>query len=279
MRLPSRPFFLIVPAFALLFTTACSKEPSEHPLASTPRSDAPNQTTTPALTQAPPNTTTPSAQDVPAQTGLAVTPAGAPNGAVATSSPTVSNSQSELATLIPGLPGPIENAAWATSMTRLDMVTGPVPISWQQVSQTSSGMEKIAFNILAPDGGIPARLSVFSFPEAAGNTVEANIRRWRSQFRTQDGAPAEPSRLTIKTTGGLATTIVSLEGSYTGMGSSTAKPQQMMLVAITKTPSGTEFIRLLGPKKAVSSAAAQYRWLIQNLALVPSNSSISNTTN
>lgn len=125
--------------------------------------------------------------------------------------------------------------------------TKPATWLWQPPKRS---MRKANYLIPGRNGSEPAELIVTHFPEAPGNTPEANIQRWTSQFRSADGGPAkaEVERLTVE---GMPVTLMEINGEYMGMGGAWHKADQRMIVAMVQAPAGSVFIKLLGPDDTV----------------------------
>jgi hypothetical protein len=115
----------------------------------------------------------------------------------------------------------------------------------------------------APEGAEPAELVIMSFPEAAGNTREANIARWTSQFRADD-LPPQPEVTELE---GVAfpTTLVELRGEYLGMGGGWHKANYVMLVAMIASPDGSVFIKLLGDAATVDGSREALMRMLEGL--------------
>lgn len=140
---------------------------------------------------------------------------------------------------------------------------GPKPASWLWQPPKRS-MRKANYTIPGRNGEEPAELIVTHFPEAKGNTPEANIRRWTAQFRSNGGGPAKADveEFTVQD---MPVVLVELEGEYMGMGGAWHKPNQRMIVCMVKAPAGSVFIKLIGPDETVVINRPQYMELIRGL--------------
>ena len=137
----------------------------------------------------------------------------------------------------------------------------PTTWLWQPPKRS---MRKANYLIPGRNGGEPAELIVTHFPEAPGNTPEANISRWTSQFRSVDGGPAkaETTRMTVGT---MPVTLLEIHGEYMGMGGAWHKADQRMLVSMIQAPAGSVFIKLLGPDDTVLANRDAYMEFIRGL--------------
>lgn len=137
----------------------------------------------------------------------------------------------------------------------------PTTWLWQPPKRS---MRKANYLIPGRNGGEPAELIVTHFSEAPGNTPEANISRWTSQFRSTDGGPA-PAETTTMTVGTMPVTLMEIHGEYMGMGGAWHKADQRMLVSMVQAPAGSVFVKLLGPDDTVLANKDAYIEFIQGL--------------
>jgi hypothetical protein len=115
----------------------------------------------------------------------------------------------------------------------------------------------------APEGAEPAELVITHFPEAAGNTRDANIARWSSQFRADDLPPQ--AEVTEITAGTMPATLVELQGEYLGMGGGWHKADYAMVVAMVDSDQGSIFIKLLGDAETVDATRDTFMALVEGL--------------
>jgi hypothetical protein len=140
----------------------------------------------------------------------------------------------------------------------------------------------------AEAGTRPMRAATYSVPAAAGDseggecvayyfgptqggTVDANIKRWISQFQDASGQPPKNAELKKKTVHGLPVTTIDASGTYTGMGgpmaaSKTAKPGYRMLGAIVEGPQGSVFFKFTAPAKTVAANQRAFDQMIASVA-------------
>ena len=127
------------------------------------------------------------------------------------------------------------------------------------------------------EGSRPMRAATYSVPPAAGDKdsgecvvyffgqgqgggVDANLERWKGQFRGPDGKP--PAAKTAKrTVNGLAVTTIETAGDYAGMGGA-SKSGYRMLGAIVENPGGNIFLKFTGPAKTVTANQAKFEQLL-----------------
>jgi hypothetical protein len=144
--------------------------------------------------------------------------------------------------------------------------TTRAPESWR-VQTPSSSFRLAQFAVPGPSGD--AECVFFYFGPGQGGSVDANIARWQSQFRSADGTPVQPKveRIAVSE---MPVTLVELAGSYArniGMGPAGAEnPDQMMRVAIIEMPQGNLIIQLYGPREAVGPQRAAFDAMVRALS-------------
>jgi hypothetical protein len=139
----------------------------------------------------------------------------------------------------------------------------PKPTTWLWQPPKRS-MRKANYIIPGRNGEEPAELIVTHFAESSGNTADANVRRWKSQFRSNDGGPAKADVQTF-VVNEMPVTLVEIHGEYMGMGGAWHKPNHRMLVSIVQAPVGSVFIKMLGPNETVLEHQDAYVAMIKGL--------------
>jgi hypothetical protein len=142
------------------------------------------------------------------------------------------------------------------------------PASWKKAEKIDQ-MRQAQLAIAAVEGdGYPGELVVFAFPGAAGG-VDANVERWRSQFRGKDG---EPPKAEVKTVPGQNVNVsrVEIAGDYEpprfpGRPAQPARANARLLGAIVITEETGYFIRLIGPDKTVKSITGDFDKLVHSI--------------
>lgn len=108
-----------------------------------------------------------------------------------------------------------------------------------------------------------AELIISVFVAGDGGPIDANIARWKGQFRQGDSAP-EP-KLADKEVGPLKVKFVELEGDYLAMGAPAAKQGFAQIGAIVQASGRNVFFRLIGPKETVEANRADFMKMIDGL--------------
>ena len=120
----------------------------------------------------------------------------------------------------------------------------------------------------APGDTEDADVIVYFFVRMPGS-VQANIDRWISQFKTDSGPAAKVTPETT-TVNGLKVTTMAIEGTYIaevkpGSAERYNKPNYRMRAAVVETPSGPYFIKLTGPIASVRQASAGFDQFLKSV--------------
>ena len=117
----------------------------------------------------------------------------------------------------------------------------------------------------APGDQASAECGVYFFGVGQGGSVEANLDRWTSQFRSADGKPAA-AKIAKRSARGLAITTIDAAGEYSGMGGPLAPgrpvPGYRLLGAIVEGRGGNVFVKFTGPAKTVAANAQKFEQLL-----------------
>jgi hypothetical protein len=115
-----------------------------------------------------------------------------------------------------------------------------------------------------------AECGVYYFGAGQGGSVEANLDRWKSQFRAADGKPAN-AQVATRTVKGFKITTIDASGEYSGMGGPMANgrpvPGYRLLGAIVEGPGGNIFLKFTGPSKTIAANQAKFDQLLTSLQL------------
>ncbi len=130
-----------------------------------------------------------------------------------------------------------------------------VPTTWEKVAP--GPMQAAAYRV---DG----EAQVVFFANIGGG-VENNINRWRQQVTTEAGSPAD-AKVEKRTIAGMPATVVSMDGTYTGMaaGGAPAAPLEnaAFRAVIFTGPGGDVFARFTGPKAVVEANRKAWETMI-----------------
>lgn len=123
---------------------------------------------------------------------------------------------------------------------------------------------------IAPASGdnASAECGVYFFGPGQGGTIEANLDRWKGQFKGADGKVA-PAQVAKRTVHGLTVTTIDAAGEYSGMGgpmaaSSAPVPGYRLLGAIVAGPGGNVFVKFTGPAKTIAANQQKFEQLLSS---------------
>ena len=133
-----------------------------------------------------------------------------------------------------------------------------VPAGWVEEQRTSS-MRVAQYKLpkIAPDAD-DASLVLYYFGQGQGGSAAANVERWISQMKQEDGsASKDKAKEETVETNGLKVTTVDVTGTYVaettpGSGEFLNKPGYRLRGAVVETPKGPYFVKLVGPEKTVT---------------------------
>ncbi len=142
-------------------------------------------------------------------------------------------------------------------------LTAPKPVAWTWV-KPSVQFRTLQYTVAGgADSTSAADLIVSVFKSGDGGPIDANIERWRGQFRKGEAmADAKTSKTEVQ---GMPVTRVELEGDYLSMGSPAPKVGFMQLAAIVEAPGRNVFFRLTGPKATVEATRGAFDALVEGI--------------
>jgi hypothetical protein len=106
-----------------------------------------------------------------------------------------------------------------------------------------------------------AECAVYFFGEGQGGGIQANLDRWKGQFKNQ--LDAKTGKRTMH---GLPVTTIDVTGDYSGMGSGAAKSGYRMLGAIVEGPGGNVFFKFTGPAKTIAANQPKFELLLGSVS-------------
>jgi hypothetical protein len=139
-----------------------------------------------------------------------------------------------------------------------------VPDGWNK--QGARPMREATYAVEpSPGDKVGAECAVYFFGTGQGGSVDANIERWKGQFRAPDGKPAV-AKVAKRTVHGLTVTTIESSGTYSGMGgpmaAEAAVPDYRLLGAIVEGPGGNLFVKFTGPAKTITANRQKFDQLI-----------------
>jgi len=120
------------------------------------------------------------------------------------------------------------------------------------------------------DGDDASELAVFYFGAGQGGSIDANVTRWVSQFKSADGTDA-PAKRAERTVNGVSIATVEAAGTYNGGMAIPGRPTPSQLAdaallgAIANGPEGPVFFKLVGPRSSVEAARPAFEALLGSI--------------
>jgi hypothetical protein len=109
---------------------------------------------------------------------------------------------------------------------------------------------------------------VYFFGAGQGGSIEANVDRWKGQFKGADGKEA-PAKVAKRAINGLTVTIIESAGTYSGLGGPMAPSAPVggyrLLGAIVEGPGGNLFVKFTGPAKTVAANQQKFEQMIASM--------------
>jgi hypothetical protein len=145
------------------------------------------------------------------------------------------------------------------------------PAAWV-VKRPSSGIVEFEFAIPKAEGDeSDGRMTVMG----AGGSIDANIDRWRGQFRDENGRALDKAAVKIEKQkiAKIDVTVVDISGTFIDKpngpfapGPAVKRPDYRMLAAIVQTKNaGNYFFKFYGPAKTVQENEQAFRQMLASL--------------
>ena len=145
---------------------------------------------------------------------------------------------------------------------------GSIPEEWHAVTPSNS-MRVAEYHLHGFGGKEDGILAVFHFGSGQGGDTQANINRWISQFKSEDGIP--DSRQWNQRVSGINVERLQVSGTYnvgTMSGGSGESLQDYLLYgAIIEAPDGSYFFKLTGPRDVLEKYQESFERYISSLRL------------
>jgi hypothetical protein len=170
-------------------------------------------------------------------------------------------SASTSATLPPSITTPPSSSQSVSKVATFAGLSAPKPATW--ISGQPTGQFSVAeYTVPGLEGADQAKITVFT----AGGTLDANIARWRTQFRDTDGTigGVDPTVESFEVNG-MPVSIVEFEGDYKGMQMANFAQNQLFIMAVVDTLPQKLFIRFVGPRKTVEPNREAFLEMVRGL--------------
>ncbi len=143
----------------------------------------------------------------------------------------------------------------------------PKPASWFWIPPRS---QIVTCNYIVPaiDDNEHAVFSLTQFAPGEGGHFTDNVTRWKSLFRTNDGAPVRP-KIEVITVNNHDAVLAEFQGEYMGAGAAWHLKNHSLLVAEVREDTGNIYFKLLGPTETVSAHRAGFIKVLTSLELLP----------
>jgi hypothetical protein len=141
------------------------------------------------------------------------------------------------------------------------------PAGWK--TEAPQPMRAATYTVTAaPADKANAECGVYFFGAGQGGSVDANIERWKGQFKDAAGKPAPAKIFRRPPDKGITITTIDTSGQYSGLGgpisSGLSVPGYRLLGAIVEAPGGNIFVKFVGPAKTVSANQAKFEQLLNS---------------
>jgi hypothetical protein len=188
----------------------------------------------------------------------------------ATEAPAASAAPATASTAAAVIDSQVDPSKWRVSSSADDPqwleVAGfraPKPASWVW-TKPSMQFRTLQYTVAGEeDSTKAAELIVSVFVAGDGGPLDANIERWRGQFR-KNNEPVEAKR-SAREVGPLKVEFVELEGDFMAMGAPAPKTNTLQLAAIVQAEGRNVFFRLVGPKETVEANREAFDKMIDGL--------------
>lgn len=115
-----------------------------------------------------------------------------------------------------------------------------------------------------------AIFSVTQFGVGEGGLFKDNVTRYKSLFRSNDGAPVKPT-YEVVTVNGHDAIVAEFQGEYMGMGAAWHLKNHSLLVAEVSEPDGNIYFKLLGPSATVDAHRTSFFKVLETFELIPAS--------
>ena len=139
------------------------------------------------------------------------------------------------------------------------------PEGWTRMERSQMRPVNLAFG---PNKEGECYLSML--PGGAGGLL-ANVNRWRKQMGQPELTEEAVAALPKKTLMGIEGVLVTVDGSYTNVGESEARPDHRLVGIVAALGEAGLFVKMVGPRKLVEANMAGFEQFVSSLSLLPQN--------
>ena len=142
-----------------------------------------------------------------------------------------------------------------------ERLTWDTPAGWARAERSQMRPVNLTFG---PNNEGECYLSLL--PGGGGGAL-SNVNRWRKQMGQPDLTEEDLAKMPKKTLMGIQGTFVSIDGAYTSVGATEAKPDQRMLGIVATMGEAGLFVKMVGPKALVEANTAGFDQFVSSLRL------------
>lgn len=135
------------------------------------------------------------------------------------------------------------------------------PEGWAQAERSQMRPVNLTFG---PNKEGECYLSML--PGGAGGIL-ANVNRWRKQMGQPELTETDLASLPRKTLMGIEGVYVAVDGAYTNVGATEAKPDHRLLGIVATLGDSGLFVKMVGPKELVEANTAAFDQFVRSLTL------------
>lgn len=135
------------------------------------------------------------------------------------------------------------------------------PEGWARAERSQMRPVNLSFG---PNAEGECYLSIL--PGGAGGVL-ANVNRWRKQMGQPDIGEAELEKLPKKVLMGIQGVFVEVDGAYTNVGATEAKPDHRLIGIVASLGDAGLFVKMVGPKALVEANTAAFEEFVASLKL------------
>jgi len=135
------------------------------------------------------------------------------------------------------------------------------PDGWARAERSQMRPVNLAFG---PNGEGECYLSIL--PGGAGGVL-ANVNRWRKQMGQADLTETDLEQLPKKILMGIQGVFVEVDGEYTNVGATEAKPDHRLIGIVATLGDAGLFVKMVGPKALVEANTAAFDEFVASLKL------------
>lgn len=135
------------------------------------------------------------------------------------------------------------------------------PEGWARAERSQMRPVNLTFG---PNAEGECYLSIL--PGGAGGVL-ANVNRWRKQMGQPDIGEAELEKLPKKVLMGIQGVFVEVDGAYTNVGATEAKPDHCLIGIVASLGDAGLFVKMVGPKALVEANTAAFEAFVASLKL------------